>query len=143
MRSTAALTAATLTAATVLAGGALATAGPATAQPVLHTVRYVVTADAPFYADIYYRDVDPPTFSDYSHNPYVFTPKAEADIAPDRPWVLETRLADPFQWAMVLVTSGESPELQAPKLNCELSVDGTVVKTAAGTRGALCSIRDW
>jgi hypothetical protein len=138
MRSTVALTASM-----ALAGGALGAATPASAQPVLHTVRYVVTADAPFYADIYYREVDPPTFSDYSHNPFVFTPKAEADIAPDRPWVFETRLADPARWAMVVVTSGESPELPAPRLNCELSVDGTVVKTAGGTRGALCSIRDW
>ncbi|MBO0678070.1 hypothetical protein JRC04_11390 [Mycolicibacterium sp. S2-37] len=138
MRSTLALTAAM-----VLTGGALGAAAPATAQPMLHTVRYVVTADAPFYVDIYYREADPPTFSDYSHNPYIFTPKAEADIAPDRPWVFETRLADPTRWAMVVVTSGESPELKAPQLKCELSVDGTVVKTNAGSRGALCSIRDW
>jgi hypothetical protein len=102
-----------------------------------------VTADAPFWSDIYYREVDPPTFSDYSHNPYVFTPKAEANVGPDQPWVFETRLADPFRWAMVVVTSGESPELQAPKFKCELSVDGAVVKTAEGSRGALCSLRDW
>ncbi|KUI29033.1 hypothetical protein [Mycobacterium sp. GA-2829] len=130
-----------LTAALMLTGTALA--APAAAQPVLHDVRYTVTADAPFYVDIYYREVDPPTFSDYSHNPYVFSPKVEADVGPDRPWVFETRLADPTMWALVLVQSGESPELQAPKLNCELSVDGTVVKTASGTRGALCSIRNW
>ena len=141
--STTAFSTTALTAALVLSAGAVGAAAPASAQPPLHAVRYVVTADAPFYADIYYRDVDPPTFSDYSHNPYAFSPKAEADIAPGRPWVMETRLADPFRWAMVVVTSGESPELQAPKLRCELAVDGAVVKTAAGTRGALCSIRDW
>lgn len=138
MRSTTAIGAAM-----VLAGGALGAAATASAQPPLHQVKYTVTADAPFFADIYYRDVDPPTFSDYSHNPYVFSPKAEADIAPDRPWVLETRLADPARWAMVAVQSGETPELQAPTLRCELTVDGTVVKTDSGTRGALCSIRAW
>ncbi|OBB55973.1 hypothetical protein A5757_02725 [Mycobacterium sp. 852013-51886_SCH5428379] len=138
MRSTVALTAAM-----VMAGSAIGTAVPATAQPMMHAIKYVVTADAPFYADIYYREVDPPTFSDYSHNPYVFSPKAEANVGPDQPWVFETRLADPGRWAMVVVTSGESPELQAPKLKCELSVDGVVVKTAEGTRGALCSLRDW
>ncbi|BCI54276.1 hypothetical protein NIIDNTM18_35540 [Mycolicibacterium litorale] len=138
MRSTMAV-AAVLT----LAGAAVGTAAPAAAQPVLHQVRYTVTADAPFYADIYYRDTEPATFSDYSHNPYIFSPKAEADIAPDRPWVLETRLADPNLWAMVLVQSGESPEIATPMLRCELAVDGTVVKTDSGSRGALCSIRNW
>ncbi|MGE2715305.1 hypothetical protein ACQI4L_14705 [Mycolicibacterium litorale] len=132
-----------ITAAMTLTAGALGTAPPATAQPLLHQVRYTVTADAPFYADIYYRDTEPPNFSEYSHNPYVFSPKAEADIGPDRPWVLETRLANPDRWAMVLVQSGESPELQAPTFRCELAIDGTVVKTDSGTRGALCSIRAW
>lgn len=138
MRSTLAITAMLS-----VVSAAVGFAPPAAAQPVLHQVRYTVTADAPFYADIYYRDTEPATFSDYSHNPYVFSPKAEADIAPDRPWVLETRLADPAMWAMVLVQSGESPELAVPTLRCELAVDGTVVKTDSGSRGALCSIRNW
>jgi hypothetical protein len=132
-----------ITAAMALMGGSLAAAAPATAQPVLQQVRYTVTADAPFYVNIYYRDVDPANFSEYSHNPYVFSPKTEADIGPDRPWVLEARLANPDRWAMVLVQSGESPELQTPTLRCELAVNGTVVKTDSGTRGALCSIRAW
>jgi hypothetical protein len=138
MRSTS-----TITALLALLSGALATAVPAPAQPVMHHVRYTVTADAPFYAHIYYRDAEPPAFSDYSHNPYVYSPRAEADIGPDKPWVLETMLANPDLWAMVLVQSGESLDFPTPGFNCELAVDGTVVKTNSGPKGALCSIRNW
>jgi hypothetical protein len=136
----------TLTITTVLAllGGAIATAAPTQADdPVLHHVRYTITADAPFYAHIYYRDADPPAFSDYSHNPYIFSPRVEADLAPDRPWVFDAMLADPDNWAMVVVQSGESLDFPTPGFNCELAVDGVVVKTNSGPKGALCSIRNW
>ena len=135
----------TITAVAALAGSALTVvAAPASAPgPVLHQIRYTVTADAPYYADIYYRDTEPAVFSDYSHNPYMYSPKVEADIGPDQPWVLETQLADPNRWAMVAVQSGESLNLPTPGFNCELAVDGVVVKTNSGAKGALCSIRGW
>lgn len=124
--------------------GGLATPTPAVADdPVLHHVRYTVTADAPFWVHIYYRDTEPAIFSDYSHNPYIFSPRAEADVAPGQPWVHETMLADPNLWAMVTVQSGEAPNLEPPGFNCELAVDGVVVKTDSGPKGALCSIRSW
>ena len=138
----------------LLLGSGPATAAPSSAEPPpplppppapgpLHHVHYTVTSDAPFFADIYYRDTDPPTWSDYSHNPYLFSPRARADVAPDKPWVFDAMLADPDQWAMVLVQSGDSPELPAPGFHCELAVDGVVVKTKSGAKGALCSIRNW
>ena len=117
-------------------------AGPAAAEgPVLHDVTYTVYTDAPFPADIYYRDAEPPNFADYSHNPYMFSPKIEADLGPDRPWVLTVRLAQPQYWAMVLGTSGQSPN--PPNFHCTLAVDGTVVSTNSGAKGALCSLRSW
>ncbi len=126
-----------------LAGGGLAAAPSAVADPPLHHVRYTVFADGPIWARIYYRDTEPAVFSDYSHNPYVFSPRADADLAPDRPWVLETALADPEMWAMVTVQSGESPDYPTPTFRCELAVDGVVVKTGSGPKGALCSLRNW
>jgi len=126
-----------------LLGCGLAVAAEAPADPAQHHVRYTVTADAPFFAHIYYRETQPPSFSDYSHNPYVFSPRADADIGPDKPWVFETTLADPELWAMVAVQSGESPNFPTPGFRCELAVDGTVVKTNSGRKGALCSIRSW
>lgn len=108
---------------------------------MLHTVTYTVYTDVPFTADIYYREAQPPNFADYSHDPYVFSPKAKADIGPDRPWVREVQLADPDHWAMVVGTSGLS--LNPPNFHCTLAVDGNVVITNSGAKGALCSLREW
>lgn len=122
--------------------GGIAGAHGAVADPTpMHEVTYTVSADAPFHADIYYRDTEPVSFADYSHNPYVFSPKVEADISPGAPWVLTVRLADPRHWAMVTATSGRSPN--PPAFHCTLAVDGTVVVSDSGTRGALCSLRHW
>ncbi|MBU9765923.1 hypothetical protein FR943_19025 [Mycobacterium sp. TNTM28] len=132
-----------------MATGAFVAAAPAFADdleppgPPLHHVRYTVTADGPIWAHIYYRDTEPAIFSDYSHNPYQFSPRADADIGPDKPWVLEANLADPDLWALVLVQSGEAPGFPTPGFNCELAVDGVVVETNSGPKGALCSIRNW
>ena len=117
------------------------TAPPAPAQPASHQITYTVTTAHPVSADIYFRNVDPPTWADYSHNPYMFSPKVTIEVAPDRPWVLNATLFDPNRWAMVSATSGMSP--QSPGFRCELSVDGVVVSTNAGPKGALCSIRHW
>ncbi len=107
----------------------------------MHAVTYTVYTDNPFHADIYYRDTEPPNFADYSHNPYLFSPKVEADLGPDRPWVLNVQLANPQQWAMVTATSGQSPN--PPTFHCTLAVDGAVVVTNSGPKGALCSLRHW
>lgn len=108
---------------------------------MLHDVTYTVYTEQPFFADIYYRDSEPANFADYSHNPYMFSPKVEANLGPDRPWVLNARLANPEQWAMVLGTSGRSPN--PPNFHCTLAVDGVVVASNSGAKGALCSLRLW
>lgn len=119
-----------------------APAGPAAAEgPLTHTVTYTIATDIPFTADIYYRDVQPPNYAEYSHNPYVFSPKAVAEIGPDRPWVREVQLADPNEWAMVVGTSGLAPN--PPNFHCSLAVDGNVLVTNSGAKGALCSLRKW
>jgi len=130
-------TAIALSAVAVAAGMAPAAAE----EPVLHDVTYTLYTDAPFFAEIYYRDFEPANLADYSHNPYLFSPNVEADLAPDKPWVLNVRLANPQYWAMVLGTSGQSPN--PPGFHCTLAVDGTVVVTNSGPKGALCSLRNW
>ncbi|MBP1823307.1 hypothetical protein J3E61_006943 [Mycobacterium sp. OAE908] len=111
------------------------------ADDALHHVKYVLWAESPVHAEIYYRDTDPPTFAAYSHNPYEFSPKVEADVGPDKHWVLDVMLADPNQWAMVvgLVPLANSDH----NFHCALAIDGTVVFTNAGPKGALCSLRHW
>ncbi|MGE2728417.1 hypothetical protein ACQI4F_02990 [Mycolicibacterium vaccae] len=130
---------ANLAAACVLVA-AVATAVPAQADAP-RRVTYVVTADSPVTADIYYREAEPPTWADYSQNPYLYSPKAQVDVGPDRPWVREVALTDPDRWAMVSATSGRLPA--EPGFRCELRVDDVVVATGEGPKGALCSLRHW
>lgn len=109
--------------------------------PALRQVTYTVTSMQAVTAEIYYRDTDPPTWADYSHNPYRFSPRARVDIGPHQPWVLSVALVDADRWAMVSATAG--PHLGDPQIRCELAVDGVVVATGEGPRGALCSLRHW
>jgi hypothetical protein len=114
----------------------------AAAEPPLHHVKYTVFTETPFpNASIYYRDVDPPSWADYSHNPYLYSPKVEAPVGPNQMWTLDVMLADPNAWAMVTATSFEAA--LEPNFHCVLAVDGEVVSTNQGPKGALCSIRNW
>lgn len=124
--------------------------GTTTAQPVHadsdsapHRVTYTVTADVSTNAGIYYRDVEPPTWAEYSHNPYEFSPRDDVHLEPGKPWVHEALLTDPEQWAMVTVTSAGQPTQNGQTLHCTLTVDGTVIARADGPSGALCSRRNW
>lgn len=110
-------------------------------EPVLHRVTYIVTSETRINADIYYRDADPPGWADYSHNPYQYSPKVEAGVGPGARWTRDVMLADPDRWAMVTATSGLAPAM--PRFHCELVVDGAVLVTNSGPKGALCSIRHW
>ena len=111
-------------------------------DPVMHPVTYVITSASPIYADIYYLDQQPAKFSDYSHNPYQYTPNVRADIAPGHPWVSPTvMLSDPNDYAMVTVSTGTEPG--TPMFHCALVVDGKVVASNDGAKGALCSLRLW
>ncbi|BBX09017.1 hypothetical protein [Mycolicibacterium aichiense] len=111
--------------------------------PPAYNVRYTVTSDKPVIAEIYYRDTDPPTFSDYSHDPYVFSPNVEATVGPNKPWVLEATLTDPIQWSMVVVQATGAIPKAAAGFNCTLEINGQVVKRDSGPKGALCSLKNW
>ncbi|HEX5253114.1 MAG TPA: hypothetical protein VFW69_04440 [Mycobacterium sp.] len=110
-------------------------------DPVMHHVRYTVTAQNPIYTSIYYLDHEPAIFSDYSHNPYSFTPHVDIDIAPGKPWSYELDLSKPDVYAMVVASTGTEPG--APNLHCDLAVDGAVVVSKDGPKGVLCSLRNW
>jgi hypothetical protein len=134
------------TAVGVVTASAVVLGAPAGAQPALHHVRYTVGASQDIYgAEIYYRDVDPPSWAEYSHNTYQFTPNVEADLGPGKPWVFNAMLANPNAWSMVVVglPASTTPALADPGFVCELRVDDVVVATDAGPKGALCSMRPW
>jgi len=140
------LVALTVLAATVLLPSGVSRADdllPAPPPPPLRHVQYTVFAEQPYAgADIYYRDTDPPNWAEYSHNPYLYSPRVESSLGPDQQWNLDVWLANPDEWAMVV--AGVQPGSTAsPNIHCVLAVDGVVVKTAQGPKGALCSIRNW
>ena len=122
--------------------GTVAAAPVRADDPVMHQVRYVITAANPIWADIYYLDQQPPKFSDYSHDTYQFTPNVQADIGPGHPWTSPVvMLTDPANYAMVTVSTGTEPG--TPMFHCALVVDGVVVKSNDGPKGTLCSLRNW
>jgi hypothetical protein len=121
--------------------GLLVNSARAHADPIMHHVKYTVSAQHPIYTDIYYLDHEPNIFADYSHNPYSFTPHVDVDIAPGTPWSYELDLSKPEVYAMVSATTGTEPG--APQLHCDLAVDGSVVVSKDGEKGVLCSIRNW
>ena len=129
-------------------GGLIVGTGVASADdepvpgPPLRHVKYTVFTETPYAnAEIYYRDSDPPNFADYSHNPYVFSPNVEANVGPSQLWTIDVMLANPDEWAMVTASSLDSP--QRPNFHCVIAVDGEVVVTNQGPKGALCSLRNW
>ena len=117
-------------------------ATPARADdPVMHEVKYVITAASPIWADIYYLDQQPAKFSDYSHNTYQYTPNVQADIAPGHPWVSPVGDADGSR----PVRHGHrqhrhrTGHADVPLRACRRRV---VVKASNdGPKGALCSLR--
>ena len=122
--------------------GTVAAAPVRADDPVMHQVRYVVTAANPIWADIYYLDQQPAKFSDYSHDTYQYTPNVQADIGPGHPWTSPVvMLTDPANYAMVTVSTGTEPG--TPMFHCALVVDGVVVKSNDGPKGTLCSLRNW
>ena len=128
--------------ATLSAAGGIAAPPVRADDPVMHQVRYVITAANPIWADIYYLDQDPGKFSNYSHDPYQYTPNVQADIGPGHPWTSPVvMLSDPATYAMVTVSTGTEPG--TPMFHCALVVDGVVVKSNDGPKGTLCSLRNW
>jgi hypothetical protein len=122
--------------------GTMAAAPVRADDPVMHQVRYVITAASPVWADIYYLDQQPARFSDYSHDTYQYTPNVQADIGPGHPWTSPVvMLTDPANYAMVTVSTGTEPG--TPMFHCALVVDGVVVKSNDGPKGTLCSLRNW
>ena len=122
--------------------GTVAAAPVRADDPVMHQVRYVITAANPIWADIYYLDQQPAKYSDYSHDTYQYTPNVQADIGPGHPWTSPVvMLTDPANYAMVTVSTGIEPG--TPMFHCALVVDGVVVKSNDGPKGTLCSLRNW
>jgi len=128
---------------TVLAAAALfagvPVAPPAGADPAVgHQVTYTVTTTSDLTANIYYVTSDPP--SQASANDPLFMPLARAAVGPGAPWVLQTTLTNPTQWAFISASGGLRVN---PEFRCEIAVDGQVVVSQQGGSGVQCALRPW
>lgn len=128
---------------TVLAAAALfagVTATPsAGADPAAgHQVTYTVTTTSDLTANIYYVTSDPP--SQVLANDPLFMPLARTAIGPGAPWVFQTTLTNPAQWAFISASGGLRVN---PEFRCEIAVDGQVVVSQQGGSGVQCALRPW
>src|SRR5271165_2732940 len=83
---------------------------------------------------------EPPSQSAYDANSSQFLTQVRTPLEPGQPWVYQTTLTDPNQWALV---SASGALRVAPQLHCEIAVDGVTVVQQDGASGVQCALRPW
>ena len=143
MRTTTARVGAAFGAAALAATTALAIL-PATAgaEPgVGHKVTYTVSVQGELnVAQIYYIGTEPASQADFNADSSKYLTNIKTPLPPGQPWVFETTLNDPTQWALV---SASGALRVAPNFHCEIAVDGQVVVQQDGASGVQCALRPW
>lgn len=132
----------------------LATAGTATltlssmalapmAEAAPHQVKYVISSDRDFLSQTLVLQNEPPSASAYDSESSKYLVRASTRIAPDAPFVVETTLNDPTQWAYVSASAAAKAVTGAPVFHCEVYVDGALATQADGETAVTCSLRKW
>ncbi|WP_231737374.1 hypothetical protein [Mycobacterium sp. IS-1742] len=127
-----------------VAAAMTATTAPAHADPAAesgaHTVTYTVVAQSELNAQIYYLASEPPGRAEFDADSSKYLTNVKVPLKPGVPWVFQTTLADPTQWALV---SASGALRVPPNFHCEIAVDGAVVVQSDGGSGTQCSLRAW
>ena len=124
----------------VAAAGVAATHATSNADPAAHQVRYTVTAGDTLQAKINYLTTEPPNQAAFNADSSKYLTYVEAPIDPGTPWVMQTTLTDPNQWAIVTASGVLRTN---PQFHCEIAVDGQTVVTQDGGSGVSCALRPW
>ncbi|WP_182878870.1 hypothetical protein [Mycobacteroides abscessus] len=119
----------------------LALAPPAEAAP--HQVKYVISSDRDFLSQTLVLQNEPPSKSAYDTESSKYLVRNSTRIAPDAPFVVETTLNDPTQWAYVSASAAAKAVTGAPVFHCEVYVDGALATQADGETAVTCSLRQW
>lgn len=135
-RITAALLATASTATLTLALAPVAEAAP-------HQVKYVISSDRDFLSQTLVLQNEPPSKSAYDTESSKYLVRNSTRIAPDAPFVVETTLNDPTQWAYVSASAAAKAVTGAPVFHCEVYVDGALATQADGETAVTCSLRQW
>lgn len=124
----------------VATAGLGASQATSSADPDTRTVKYTVTTRAELMGQISYLATQPSSRDAFVANSGKYVRRVQSPLVPGVPWVFQTTLSDPTQWALVSATGG----LQVPpEFHCEIAVDGVTVVEQDGTGGVLCALRDW
>lgn len=135
-RITAALLATASTATLTLALAPAAEAAP-------RQVKYVISSDRDFLSQTLVLQNEPPSKSAYDTESSKYLVRNSTRIAPDAPFVVETTLNDPTQWAYVSASAAAKAVTGAPVFHCEVYVDGALATQADGETAVTCSLRQW
>ena len=98
-------------------------------------VTYTVTTTSDLMANIYYVTADPPSQALATDPQYM--PLARTTVGPGAPWVFQTTMNNPIQWAFVSASGGLRVN---PEFRCEIAVDGQVMVSQQGGSGVQCSL---
>jgi len=120
--------------------GAAATHATSNAEPATHQVKYTVTAGSELNAQIYYMKSEPPSQSAFDVDSSQYLVNEKIPVNPDSPWVFETTMSSPNQWAIV---SASGVLRTNPSFHCEIAVDGTTVVSQDAGSGVQCALRTW
>jgi hypothetical protein len=122
--------------AVLVLGAAVTPASSAGADPVgAQQVTYTVTTTSDLIANIYYVTADPPSQALATDPQYM--PLARTTVGPGAPWVFQTTMNNPIQWAFVSASGGLRVN---PEFRCEIAVDGQVMVSQQGGSGVQCSL---
>ena len=124
----------------VAAAGVAATHATSNAEPAVHQVRYTVTAGDTLQAKINYLATEPPNQAAFDADSSKYLTYLQVPVDPGTPWVMETTLANPNQWAIVTASGVLRTN---PQFHCEIAVDNQTVVTQDGGSGVSCALRPW
>jgi hypothetical protein len=124
----------------VAAAGIAATQATSHADPAAHQVQYTVTTGSELNAQIYYMKVEPPSQSAFNADSSPFLVNDKVPVSPGSPWVFQTTMNDPNQWAIV---SASGVLRTDPQFHCDIAVDGVTVVSQDGGSGVQCALRPW
>ena len=120
--------------------GLAATHATSSAEPGAHQVKYTVTTQSDLTGQIYYLATEPLGKGAFDADPSQYLVRTSTQIVSGEPWVFETTLNDPTQWALV---SASGALRVAPQFHCEIAVDGVTVVQQDGASGVQCALRPW
>ena len=124
----------------VAAAGVAVSHATSSAEPGAHKVTYTVVTQGDVNTQIYYVATEPPSKADFDADSSKYLTSIKTPLAAGVPWVAETTLNDPTQWALV---SASGALRVAPNFHCEIAVDGQVVVQQDGGSGVQCALRPW